>query len=87
MRNQRRTPNSGNVSGSGGGGGPVNSNLGSSTPGLGNTGPTDSLLGSSHIQIPSLSPPRLNLNAGFGSTMGSMYSSIHPAMPMSESYR
>ncbi|CAD7094139.1 unnamed protein product [Hermetia illucens] len=36
--------------------------------------------------IPSLSP-RLNLNSGFGTTMSSMYPSIHhPPMPMSDSY-
>ncbi|XP_055857863.1 paired box protein Pax-6 isoform X3 [Episyrphus balteatus] len=36
--------------------------------------------------VPSLSP-RLNLNSGFSSTMGAMYSTVHhPPMPMSDSY-
>lgn len=44
-------------------------------------------LGSSnYIHISSLSPPRLNLNNSFGSAMSSMYPSIHPSIPMSDSY-
>lgn len=46
------------------------------------------LLGSSnYLHISSLSPPRLNLNNGFGSAMSTMYPSIHPSMQMSDSYR
>lgn len=45
------------------------------------------LSSSNYIHITSLSPPRLNLNNGFGSAMSSMYPSIHPSMQMADSYR
>lgn len=45
------------------------------------------ILSGNHLPIPPISPPRLNLNAGFGSTMNSMYSSIPPPMSMSDGYR
>lgn len=44
------------------------------------------LSSSNYIHISSLSPPRLNLNNGFGGAMGGMYPSIHPSMQMADSY-
>lgn len=45
------------------------------------------LSSSNYIHISSLSPPRLNLNNGFGTAISSMYPSIHPSMQVSDSYR
>lgn len=44
------------------------------------------ILSGNHLPLPTISPPRLNLNAGFGSSMNSMYSTIPPPMSMSDSY-
>lgn len=79
LRTQRRTP-SGNQSNVGGVGG--TNNNGSNEGDLQNC-----ILSGNHLPIPPISPPRLNLNAGFGSSMNSMYSSIPPPMSMSDSYR
>ncbi|XP_037049212.1 paired box protein Pax-6-like [Bradysia coprophila] len=89
LRNQRRTPNSSNPIGTGGNTN-TNTSHGSSTPshlGTPSDGTNDLQSGiHSSTQIPSLSPPRLNLNSNFGSTMSSMYSTIHPSMSMTDSY-
>lgn len=83
----------GGGNGGGGGSGPGATNIGSNHP-TGNGGTTsnnsdlhNSVLSGNHMPMPSLSPPRLSLNASFGSAMSSMYSSIHPSIPMTESYR
>lgn len=68
----------------GGGGGAAGAGGNSGGSNVSGNADNDIHLSPNHIQIPSLSPPRLNLNAGFVSSMTSMYSTIHP---MTESYR
>lgn len=73
LRTQRRTPTTqSNV---------ISTNNGSSEGDL-----QSCILSGNHLPIPTISPPRLNLNAGFGSSMNSMYSTIPPPMSMSDSY-
>lgn len=81
LRTQRRTPTGTGQTGVGGGGG------GGGTNNNGESDLQSCILSGNHLPIPPISPPRLQLNAGFGSSMNSMYSSIPPPMSMSDSYR